>query len=48
MTRESLHLAAGDGTNLEFEIIARVLGKGKGTPMLRYFYNQLFIIIKTI
>ena len=37
LSREKLSLIHNDGSgpNLDLEIVARILGKGKGTPMLR-------------
>jgi len=35
VTREKMVLAGTDDSSIQFEIVARVLGRGKGTPMLR-------------
>jgi len=35
VTKEKLFLANKEGVEIQFEVIARVLGKGKGTPLLR-------------
>eukprot|EP00088_Acartia_fossae_P023580 TRINITY_DN24582_c0_g1_i1.p1 TRINITY_DN24582_c0_g1~~TRINITY_DN24582_c0_g1_i1.p1 ORF type:complete len:173 (-),score=34.62 TRINITY_DN24582_c0_g1_i1:114-632(-) len=35
VTKEKMFLASKEEDELQFEIVARVLGKGKGTPLLR-------------
>jgi len=35
VTKEKIELLGPDDSSLQFDVTARVLGKGKGTPMLR-------------
>jgi len=35
VTKEKMYLTNKEGDEIQFEVIARVLGKGKGTPLLR-------------